>query len=481
MKLREVSRLLGAPVSLGNLYDLEIERVVTSSLEASANSLFFARDGARHLAKDTVCDAVARGCRAILCESNLPEMENVYIFPSKRAGKIAKALEEHLYFEVLKDMHFIFVTGTKGKTTTARMVAQILNRSGEPCASSGTLGFAFEDIRYSLENTTPDIYTLLPYMARAKEKGARYCVLEVSSQALAHGRIDGIRGEYGIFTGISPDHIDAREHESFFDYREAKRRLFCDFGIKYAFAPRSISLAPFMTAGVEKEYFVDTKAPSDLTLYVKEMSKSDISYTDGLHDSTLPLCGEFHLQNAALALLCCSKILSVPPHSLYPLLSDFTIEGRGELLTLCDREILIDYAHNAESVEALARCYRPFIKGRMIALSGSVGDKALSRRRDLARALEQAFDFVVLTEDDTTVERREEILEELLSYFTSKERVGAIADRPSAIEYALQISKEGDMIFLLGKGHEHFLHRNGERISLNEREIIESYFLKNTE
>ncbi|MBR2611927.1 MAG: UDP-N-acetylmuramyl-tripeptide synthetase [Clostridia bacterium] len=476
MKLKEVSHLFGAPSPVGRDADIEITKVVTSSELADENTLFYARDGMRHLAKDTACDAVRHGCRAVLTDSRNVTLENASCFLSNRAGKMALMLEKHLYFEVLHDLEFVFVTGTKGKTTVANMLAHILNSIDIPTAVSGTLGFCFSGNTYLLKNTTPDIFTLLPYIEEAKNQGARVIVLEVSSQALLNHRVDGIRGKYGIFTGISPDHIDEMEHENFASYRDAKRRLFSDFGITTAFSPRTISLSPFMVSGVKETLFVDTKAPSNLTLKPVKMSKSDMLYTDGSREDTLSLCGEYNLQNAALALLCASRIASVPPFLLYPALRTFTIEGRGERFSCQGREIIIDYAHNAESIEALVSGVRPFLQGRTIAVSGSVGDKARGRRIPLARTLERFFDITILTEDDTRDERREDIIEQLYCAFTDKCKAIVEPDRRRAIVLALSLAKEGDTVFLLGKGHERYLIRAGIEIPFSEKEIVQDYY-----
>ena len=145
------------------------------------------------------------------------------------------------------------------------------------------------------------------------------------------------------------------------------------------------------------------------------------------------------------------------------------------------REIVIDYAHNAESIEAIAKNNRPFCQGRMLAVSGAVGDKARERRKPLVRVLEAYFDLSVLTEDDTLVEDRKEITSELYSYFQCKEKAHIVTERENAILHALSISKEGDMIFLLGKGHEKFLVRNGVKHPFDEREIVTTYFHKTSE
>ena len=479
MKLKEVSHLLGAPSPGGQEADIEITKVVTSSDLADENTLFYARDGMRHCAKDTAYDALRHGCRAVLTDSRNVIVENALCFTSNRAEKIALTLEKHLYFDTLNDLEFVFVTGTKGKTTVAHMLSHILNSIGIPTATSGTLGFSFSGKIQKLQNTTPDIFTLLPYIEQAKKEGARVVVLEVSSQALLKHRVDGIRGRFGIFTGIGADHIDECEHENFSDYRDAKHRLFRDFGITTAFSPRNISLAPFMTSGVKERFFVDTKAPSDLTLTPLKMSKSDILYSDGKREDILSLCGEYNLQNAALALLCASRIASVSPFVLYPTLRNFSIAGRGERLSIHGREIIIDYAHNAESVEALMSGLRPFLKGKSIAVSGSVGDRSHFRRLPLAKALERLFDVSVLTEDDTHDEKREDIIAQMYSAFVDKDKALVEPDRERAIVLALSIAKEGDTVLLLGKGHERYLIREGVRIPFSEKKIVQDFYLQN--
>ena len=424
--------------------------------------------GYRHLD-----EAIARGARIVVVKHRCDLNDEIYQIITDNERKTGAEIARLLHEEMLKNLKFVFITGTKGKSTTAKILSRLLCDVGIPTATVGTLGVEFSECLIETKNTTPDLFTILPYLARVYQMGARMCVLEVSSQALADKRIDGLRADVAIFTGLSVDHIDENEHKSFRDYYLAKRRLFSEFGVKVGIAPLSCEYARDMLSAVQEQHFVDTKEASDLTLKIEEMSKSGIYFTDGKHRGFLSLSGEFNLKNAALALLCASMITGMPPDVFYPVLSKIHVSGRLEMLRVLGRDVLIDYAHNAESVRALGSLVRELFDGSLIAVIGSVGDRARGRRRDLAVACEEAFDFTVLTEDDSENESSSDIARELHSYFSDAARAICVLPRERAILHAFRRSRAGDVILLLGKGHERTIVRNGVRYKLDEREILE--------
>lgn len=451
---------------------LEITHLCAHSSECTQSSIFVCLEGHRDSGVNHIKEAISRGTRVIITDQKLPIDADVYQIISRNARKSGAEIARLLYQEVFFSLRFLFITGTKGKTTTAKMLSHLLCRAGYPAATVGTLGIEFGTYRASTNNTTPDLFALLEHLKRIQKMGAKFVILEVSSQALRDYRIDGLRGDAAIFTGLSVDHIDPREHPCFLDYMLSKRRLFFDFGVRMAFAPKRCPLSELMLCGVEKSFYADTKGCSDLTLKIKEMSKSGILFTDGLNDGFLSMSGEYNLRNAALAVLCASKITGENAAFFYPLLSEVKLLGRLEGYLVQGREVVIDYAHNAQSIREIGALFRKLSQGRLVAVIGSVAGRARGRRRDLAIACERTFDFTILTEDDSICESAKSVVDELYSYFFDRTRCDRVLPRERAILEAFSHAAEGDTILLLGKGHENTIVRQGKREPFDERAIL---------
>lgn len=473
MKLSAIIELLGLPRACAELEDLEIEHVCAHSSECTPSSIFVCIDGHRDSGERHLAEAVARGVRVIIVSKKQQINRKIHQIISNNTRKCGAEITRLVYKELFDSLRFVFITGTKGKTTTAKMLAHLLTKAGIATATVGTLGIEFGSYQRGSFNTTPDFFALLPQLNAVHQMGAELVVLEVSSQALKDERICGFTGEMAIFTGLSEDHIDPNEHPTFQDYALSKRRLFSEYGVQTAFAPLSCGAAGWMLDGVSTRYFADTRRASDLTLQILQMSKSGTLFTDGKEGGFLSMYGEFNLKNAALAVLCAAGITGKPCAFFYPFLSEIRVMGRLECLRILGREVVIDYAHNAESVKEIGLLFRKLTKGRLVAVIGSVGDRARGRRRELARTCEKVFDYTIFTEDDTVFESSKEIVEELFSYICDSSRAKCVLPRERAIAEAFGYALREDTVLLLGKGHERRILRDGVSIPFCEREILE--------
>ena len=468
------SRFSLALVGRRGACDLVARRVVTHSPEVERGDIFLPLCGHRTSGEKYIGEAIGRGAVAVLLDRSKIGFSNFTCLISDNARKSGAEIQNYFLGDPLSSLRFVGITGTKGKSSTLSILDALLRFRGLSPLCVGTLGIRSDAFCVTTKNTTPDLFFLLPYLEKYVAQGGDTVLLEVSSQALADGRLVGLTIPLAVFTGFSPDHIGKAEHPTLRDYFLAKRSLFENYGVEESVAPLS-SLASFgMTRGVKHRFFTSSVYPSDLTL-------RPISFgLDGTHffcesvKGYLNAAGAYQLENAALATLAASRLLGCPPTRLFPALAGVHLCGRFERYEIGGRLFIIDYAHNGVSLRAVATHARSFTAGRLFLLFGAVGEKGECRRRELVNVAEALGDHLILTEDDSGWEDRESILAELFSYARFPDRVTVAADRAEAIRLSYELSCPGDTVLLLGKGHEQFLLRGGERIPFSEREILHS-------
>ncbi len=472
LSLSDAARLVGGTLVGARDAARRILRVVTHSAEVKRGDLFVALDGHTSRGCEHYREAILREAAAILISDEDPRLTEFPTIICKDKRKCGAEIANLMLGDPLSKLRMIGITGTKGKSSTLAMLAAMLEYRGEYPLCVGTLGIGAEGRLEPTVNTTPDLFFLLPHFARYVHGGTRTVLCEVSSQALADRRLDGIKIPLAIFTGFSRDHIGSHEHKNLSEYYRAKRRLFTDFSVCTSIAPIDSPYALSMTRGVDRRLFVSVGTPSHLCLSPLSQTPffSEFSYRGEQY--RLSVGGRAQLGNAALATLAASELLELPPECLLPALSNVRIPGRMECYRLGDVTYIIDYAHNGESLRSVCRAARPFCRGRVIVLFGSVGGRGECRRRDLVSAAEEEADLILLTEDDTAGEGRESILSQMLAYAHRRKCFISVPDRAEAIMTAHSLARAGDTVLLLGKGHEQFLVRDGLRIPFSEREIL---------
>ncbi len=448
-------------------------REVTSpcchSREAEYGRLFVCLRGARQDGHDFAMDAYDRGCRHFLCES-------VLSLPKDAAVATVKGVRAHLYdflsllygFKA-EDFTLVAVTGTKGKTTTALMLAHLLNKSGRQAAVSSTIGLGLGSECIETENTTPDIFALTLWLEKMKKQGIRYGVIEVSSAALAGARIFGMSFALGILTSFSRDHIGEGEHKNMAEYLCAKKSLFSSYGIQTAILPSGVYRGEFIVSDAERVICI----PSDEAAVssVSEGMKGQLFVYKG-ECVALSMAGEHNRTNARLALCAASVLTGEREKCFFSHLKDFCVPGRFEQMLHKGVFVVIDYAHNGESLRAIAKAVSRQTAGKRICVFGSVGERGEVRRRDLALAACDVMDFSVITEDDSGKEHPLHICAQIYEAFTDKTRGCIVVDRAEAIRYAFSLCQRGDVLLLLGKGHERVMKGRCGASPFSEREIV---------
>ena len=500
MLLSEILKRLSGVV-LENFAENEIKSITNHSLDCSEETIFAVCNGFKNHGKNYIKDAINSGNKVFLCdEETAKEMDGIKII-SKNVRKTMAEISKILFNSDIKKLTIIGITGTKGKTTTAEFMASILNEKTGGCISISTLGIRINKGEKIIEyhrkirkntsqkseqlknedlythrgigvNTTPDSYIIYEALAYASSLGIRYAIIEVSSSALKAYRVHGIPFFMCLFTNISKDHIGPSEHLDYEEYKACKRMLFSDYGARYAVVNADSEEWRYMSAGIEN---IITISKSEKSCVKFELLSSGGGKTEFMIDGkrfVIPIEGEFNAYNAAMAAVSAGVVIGCDIEEFYDVIKRTRIEGRYDIYEYHHRLIIIDFAHNEASFEAVLSYAKTHSKGRVIALFGSVGERNFKRRRELAKAAEKYADILIITSDNPGYEDAMKICTDIaLNLDESIERY-IVPDRHSAILRALDISIEDDVILLLGKGHEQFQKIGGEYIPFSERGII---------
>ena len=471
----------------------EIQSLTSDSRTAARGSLFVCLRGEERDGHDYAAAAYERGARAFVCEyppKDLPSDAAVIFVPDARVA--LAHLAAAFYGHPERGLILIGLTGTKGKTTTACMICHLLSEARVPVGYIGSGGARYAGICTRTENTTPDALTLYAILADMRRRGLRAAVIEVSSQALATGRVVGLPFPITIFTNLAPDHIGEGEHPDFAHYRSQKARLFSEHEARVMIVNADDGSTPFMLAGASAHSVISVSTRrTDTDLYATAIREKRNEHNLGcgfrLHSEegalpvSLALPGACNVENALLALAAARAYLreyegrlDTDYRTLAPALDSLSVAGRFERVTtvLPEVDFVIDYAHNGYSLAAAIEALRAFSPTRLVCLFGSVGARTYSRRTELARAA-SAADFCIVTTDNPNTEPPEDTMRELCRVLDEEgcEYI-AIPDRREAIRYALRHARAGDLVLLAGKGHEDYQLVGGRRLPFSEREIL---------
>ena len=492
----------------------EISDVAYDSRKVTEGFLFVAIAGTVSDGHKYIGDVINKGAAALVVEKNITDIESEfgYIISSSIPiikvdnGRSALSLISQNYFEhPMKKMTSIGITGTKGKSTTTYLIKNILEQTGKKCGIIGTIGVAIGDKVTPIEHTTPESYDLQEYIADIAEAGCDYFVMEVSSQGVKMDRVAGMRFDYGIFTNITPDHIGKNEHDDFNEYIACKAKLFdmCSVGIFNADDPHTAMLIRgahclvktygMQGASAEKPLIEDEQYLSTCEDYtgkrdlvavdVEHINKgSDLGMSFGLRGlinkpAYVGLPGLFNVYNA-LSAVALGALIGVADEKIISAIKHVEVRGRVEAVpTGKDFSVLIDFAHNGVSTESVLKTLRGYEPHRLIAIFGCGGNRSKLRRYEMGEAAGKLADFCVVTSDNPRTEEFADIVNDIrvgLDKAELKENEGyiVIEDRMEAVAYAVKHAESGDMIVLLGKGHEEYQEIQGVKHHYSEREAV---------
>ena len=424
-------------------------------------------------------DVAAKGAAAVIVEREAEAPENVTVIRVKDT-RYALALMSAAYFGYpAEKLKVIGITGTKGKTTTTYMIKSILDSVGYNVGLIGTIEAIIGDKRIPAANTTPESYTIQQYFAQMVEAGCDCVVMEVSSQGLMLHRTAGIPFEIGIFTNLGKDHIGPNEHKDFDDYKRCKGLLFkqCRLGIanvddKYFHDVFQGATCRTETFGFSEE--ADLRAEN--VQLVSRPGYLGVAYhVAGLmdFDVEIDIPGTFSVYNSLTAISVC-RHFNVPVEKIKDALKKAKVKGRIEMIKVSDEfTLMIDYAHNAMSLESLLTTLKEYNPKRLVCLFGCGGNRSKDRRYEMGEVSGRLADLTIITSDNPRFEEPQAIIDDIkIGIGKTDGKYVEICDRKEAIKYAIENGQPGDVIVLAGKGHEDYQEIKGVKYPMDERVLI---------
>ncbi len=483
MKLNEILRTVEFAASREFNGNTDIEELCHDSRRTRENTLFVCIKGATVDGHSFAYSAYSRGCRHFVVERDIELPADAEIFKVSDSRKALALMSAVFFGNPADELYIIGITGTKGKTTTALTVYEILNRCGLKCGYIGSNGIDFGNFHYETANTTPESYDLHQYMREMRLAGVKYLAIEVSSQALYMGRVYGIKFDACVYTNLSQDHIGGNEHPTFEHYMSCKRTLFSDYGADVIIYNADDGYASEMISAADKKikklgYALHSNSDykAENIGQFKETDKLGVEFEfvfEGKRfDTKIAFPGNFSVYNALAAIAVCREC-GLAPEIVSKVISEVQIRGRFETVqALPYATFIIDYAHNEVSLTSALETLRAYNPERIICLFGSVGGRTKGRRAELGSVAARLADFSILTADNPDYENPEDVINDIATQFVGQDNYIKIPDRQKAIEYAVSMARAGDIFLFAGKGHENYQLVNGEKLPFSEKEIL---------
>lgn len=497
MQLRSVLKDIDHKLISGDP-DKEITSVEFDSRKVTAGSLFvcvkgFTVDGHAFAGK-----AAEQGAAAIVIDSAREDKSvDEFVKLGNRYGLSVIEIEDthkHLsdicanFYDHPENKLAVFgITGTKGKTTTAFMLREILMTAGRETGLIGTVCNIIGGERIHAAHTTPESADLYKMMGALVEKKSDSLVMEVSSQGLKLDRVRGIRYRTAAFTNLYEDHIAPNEHPDMEDYISCKLKIFdcSDTGIlnvDCAVADRVISYCEgkveLITYGIDgdADFTAKNLRPERRGHVTGTVFELDSEYYKG--DIFVALPGKFNVYNALCAIVTAYRE-GIDINAVKTALGNISVPGRMQPVeNNFGVNILVDYAHNAAALESVLKTLKEYTEGRIITVFGCGGNRARTRRFEMGEVSGNLSDYTIITSDNPRNEEPDAIIADIITGISKTDgKYEVESDRSKAIRLSVNMAKEGDTVLIAGKGHEDYQIFADETIHFDDcehaREAVE--------
>ncbi len=467
MRLSELIRTL--KINACDFPDKEITGVTCSTDKVIPGSLFAAIRGTMADGHDFIRLAAEKGAAAVIGDRGAAETDSrglAYIQTENAEKAYAEACAA-FFGHPERKIQIVGVTGTNGKTTVTNMLRSIAIASGRGCGLIGTVETIAGGRARPASMTTPPAEELFALLAEMASSGDCCCVMEVSSHALARGRVHGIIFDVGVMTNVTRDHLDY--HKTMEAYAAAKASLMEQS--RAAVVNADDPWAPLFTGKAPRTVTYGIDGPADVRAEDIEFTPEHIRFNSPFGAVTLPAGGRFSVYNA-LAAMTAAREIGIGENAVRCGAELFSgVKGRMELLkTKGKYRVYIDYAHTPDGLENVLKALRSFATGRIITVFGCGGDRDRTKRPIMGEIASRLSDFAVLTSDNPRTEDPEAIIADVEKGMSGPH--AAVTDRKEAIRLALHEAREGDIVLLAGKGHETYQIVGRERLHMDERELV---------
>lgn len=451
----------------------------TDSRKVKPGQTFVAIKGFTVDGHDYINNAIENGATKVIVEKDVDVPIEKEIVPSTKEF-IKNALVNE-YSEGLKDLTIIALTGTNGKTTTCYLTYQLLNKLGIKCAYLGTIGFYYDDVKIDLPNTTPEILTVYKLLYEAKNHGCTHIVMEVSSQSLEEERIAGLNLTTIAFTNLTQDHLDY--HKTFENYLNAKLKIF-----NYLNKDGNVVVNTDDSYGkyfVKNNYKIITLGyNNEPTIKIIDAKYSPINtqikftYDNEELNVTTNLTSKFNVYNY-LTCFGILKTLGFKNDQILDLTKNiYPPKGRCQIIEVNNGVAVVDYAHTPDAVEKVINSFNELKTNKVITIVGCGGDRDPIKRPIMGEIACKLSDHVIFTNDNPRTENPKKIMNDITKnlQFNNYE---IIFDRKEAIYHGINLMQQGDILLILGKGHEDYQIIGHEKIHFDDFEQIKNWKTEN--
>jgi UDP-N-acetylmuramoyl-L-alanyl-D-glutamate--2,6-diaminopimelate ligase len=463
-------------------------------------SLFVAISGLKHDGHDYIADAASCGARYIVYEKDIQIPFGVKAIKVKSSRRALGVLAKNYFGNPSARLCLIGVTGTNGKTTTTYLLESILAQTGCKCGVLGTVNYRYNSKTYPAPNTTPESYEMQRILRAMADEGITHVIAEVSSHAIDLKRIDDCDFDLGVFTNLTHEHLDY--HLTMENYFQAKKRFFAEV------LPQSKKVHPqkMIINGDDKwgriilkditlpalTYGMDENDAVKTVSYELSLSgiKANIDLAGEIISIQTPLVGKFNIYNI-LAAAAVAKTLQIPKASIKTGIENLScVPGRLERIDSSSGfTVLIDYAHKPDALKQVLQNLEEFKKKRIITVFGCGGNRDTGKRPLMGETATFYSDLTIVTSDNPRLEDPLAIIAEIetgidrskiqkiasdnLKVLNDTHSYAVISERRKAIETAINVAKQGDIILIAGKGHEDYQILGTNKIPFDDRVVVE--------
>lgn len=477
--------LLREVVNIDQKLDRNISGLTDDSRILKKGDLFVAYPGERQDGRKFIAEAIAKEVSAIICEAEKLDLDinqsPVPIIPVAKLRSKVGAIAAKFYAYPSKKMDIVGITGTSGKTSVSNFIAHALQKNGIKCGLIGTLGSGFPNNLVSSVNTTPGAIFLQQKLTEFLRQQARAVAMEVSSHSLEQGRVNGMDFSVGVFTNLSHEHLDY--HGDMVSYGEVKKRLFTDYNLSNAVINADDAFGQQLLVAVTKKVptiaYSITEAKTDgyVTVRASELKMRDNGFAAkvvtpwGSGILTSKLLGRFNVSNL-LAALSVLITMGIPlEQALESLSAVSVVAGRMEAFGGGDQPlVVVDFAHKPDALEKVLLELRAHCHGKLWCVFGCGGDRDRSKRPLMGQLAERYSDFVIITDDNPRTENPQQIVNDIVNGLLCPWGAEIEHDRATAIAYAINNAKSGDIVLIAGKGHETYQLCGNEKIPFSDVE-----------
>lgn len=482
MLLHEIVQHMKFETIQGDL-NIPIESVAFNSKELKENGLFIAIIGMTTDGHRYIEEAIKQGATAIIVEKDVKvSHSNITILKVQDTRQALAEVAVAFYGHPTDTLHVIGITGTNGKTSTSHFIKSIYEEAQVDMGVIGTMGTFIQDQRIENKNTTPESLDLQRLFNQMLAHGVTHCMMEVSSHALELKRADGTQFHTGIFTNLTPDHLEL--HKTMENYFSAKAKLFQmtdQFNVINIDDPYGKRL--YEMAAEYKAKRVSYGIYEQADIYPTNISYSfnktvyTVNTPTGQAEITVHLPGDIYVYNS-LAAIACAYSNGISLEQIQRGIQAVAgIRGRMEVAyEKNDFKAIIDFAHTEDALAKTLTAVRPYTKGRLILVFGVYADlseNGRDKRNDMGRVAAEYADYSIATLDNPKHHDPQIIMKEVeQALLANNGAFEIVMDRELAIQNAVEMSDEHDTIVIAGKGHETAQVIGDVAIPFNEKEIV---------